>query len=115
MGNVKTKLSIHDGFTLDFSGGVISIDKYRTRDIRPKGTMTSEKRSQNSRLRHVFSIGGHFFERVGTSRFPIEKKFGPSTGHMMQNDTVIEQMDKTISESFEKRMEHEINRILAGF
>lgn len=114
MGNVNIKLQVQDGFTLEFAGGVLPIEKFRSRDIRPRGTQTSEKRGQSSILHRVFGLSGGFVERVGTSRLPLEKKFGPSTGHMMQNDTVIEQMDKTISESFEKRIEVEINRILAG-
>lgn len=114
MGNVNIRLAISEGFTLTFAGGVLPIEKFKSRDVRPGGTITSEKRGQSSRLKHVFGLGGSFVERVGTSRLPLEKKFGPSTGHMMQNDKVIEQMDKTITESFEKRMEVEINRILAG-
>ena len=114
MGNVNIKLQVQDGFTLEFAGGVLPIEKFRSRDIRPRGTQTSEKRGQSSVLHRVFGLSGGFVERVGTFRLPLEKKFGPSTGHMMQNDTVIEQMDKTISESFEKRIEVEINRILAG-
>ena len=115
MGNVNIRLQVSDGFTLTFAGGVLPIEKFKSRDVRPGGTITSEKRGQSSRLHRVFGLSGGFVERVGTARLPLEKKFGPSTGHMMQNEKVIDQMDKTITESFEKRMEVEINRILAGF
>lgn len=116
MSETKTKLRISEGFTLSFEGSVLPLKRFRTRDARPKGVLTSVKRGQASGLKHVFiGSNGHFFERVGKSRFPIEKKFGPSTGHMMQNDKVIEQMDKTITETFDKRIEVEINRLLAGF
>ena len=115
MSNVTTKLMpISEGFTLSFSGGVIPIGKFKTNDIRPRGTSTSVKRGQTSRLPHVFGLGGSFVERVGKSRYPLEAKFGPSTGHMMQNDEVIDQMSQTITEAFDKRMEVEINRLLAG-
>jgi hypothetical protein len=33
---------------------------------------------------------------------------------MMQNEKIITQMDKVISETFEQRIDHEISRILAG-
>ena len=33
---------------------------------------------------------------------------------MMQDEKVVEQMDKTITETFDKRIEHEILRILNG-
>lgn len=55
------------------------------------------------------------FERVGTPRFPVEQKFGPSTGHMMQNENVVEKMDETIRETYEKRIEHEILRVMNGW
>ena len=64
----------------------------------------------------VARIGGRFgvYERLGSSRFPVEGKYGPGTSKMMGNDKVVEQMDKTITETFEKRIEVEIRRILAG-
>ena len=34
------------------------------------------------------------WERVGKMRFPVEQKYGPSTGHMMQDDDVSEKMTK---------------------
>ena len=55
------------------------------------------------------------FERVGSPRFPVEQKFGPSTGHMMRNEEVIEKMDETIRDTYEKRVEHEILRVLNGW
>ena len=46
---------------------------------------------------------------------PVEQKFGPSTGHMMRNEEVIEKMDETIRDTYEKRIEHEILRVLNGW
>ena len=116
MSETKTKLQISEGFTLSFEGSVIPLKRFKARDQRPRGVYASVKRGSGGRLPHAFTgPGGHFFERVATARLPIEKKFGPSTGQMMQNDEIIEQMDKTITETFEKRMEVEINRLLAGF
>ena len=115
MGNVKTKLQISEGFTLSFEGSVIPLKRFRARDQKPRGVFASVKRGSGGRLPHAFTgPGGHFFERTATARLPIEKKFGPSTGQMMQNDEIIEQMDEVIMEAFDKRMEVEINRILAG-
>lgn len=115
MSNVSVNLQISDGFTLTFRGGVIPLKRFMARDQRPNGVYASVKRGSGGRLSHAFTgPGAHFYERVGKSRLPIEKKFGPSAAHMMQNDEVIEQMDKVITETFEKRMEVEINRILAG-
>lgn len=114
MENVKINLRVSDGFTLVFSGSVLPLKRFRTRQTKA-GAITSVKRGSAARLSHVFTgPGEHFFERVGKPRLPIEKKFGPSTGHMMQNDKVIDQMERTINESFDKRIEVEINRLLAG-
>jgi len=70
-------------------------------------------------LEHAFvaNIYGHVavFERVGAPRFPVEQKYGPSTGHMMQNERVIEQMDTTIRQTYEARIEHEVLRVLNGW
>lgn len=70
-------------------------------------------------LRHVFTanIGGRLgaYERLTSKRFPVEGKFGPSTAHMMQNENVTKGMVETIEETYEKRIEHEITRILSGY
>lgn len=45
----------------------------------------------------------------------MEGKYGPSTAHMMQNEKVTEEMVKTMEETYDKRIEHEITRILSGY
>ena len=81
---------------------------------------TQVKRNGGAQLlEHVFvaKIGGHTstYERIGKARFPLEQKYGPSTGHMMRNEDVIERMDETVRETFERRAEHEILRVLNGW
>lgn len=116
MSETKTKLQISEGFTLSFEGSVIPLKRFKASDRKPHGVHAIVKRGGGGYLPHAFTgPGGHFFERVATARLPIEKKFGPSTGQMMQNDEIIDQMDQVITETFEKRMEVEINRLLAGF
>lgn len=104
---------------ISFAGGVIPLLEFNTRYSRGGKMTTTVKRSSGAAtLDHVFvaNIGGiGAFERVGAARFPLEGKYGPSTGHMMQDENVIEQMDKTISEAYEKRMDHEITRLLNGW
>ncbi len=114
MAETRMKLAVSEGFTLTFSGSVLPLKRFRTRQT-ASGALTSVKRGSSARLAHVFTgPGGHFFERSGKERLPIEKKFGPSTGQMMQNDKIVDQMEQTISETFEKRIEVELNRVLAG-
>ena len=116
MAKTKTRLTIQDGFTLDFTGGVISLRRFKVKDNFPNGVFAFVKKSEGGgTLPHAFTgPNGHIFERTGLSRLPIEKKTGPSGPSMMKNEEIIEDMSKLIEEEFEKRMEHEINRILAG-
>lgn len=124
MANVNTKLNVQGGsggvasMSLLFAGSVLPLKTFQVRASRTGGVTAKVKRSGGGRLEHAFQVdafGGGIFERLGSSRFPIEQKYGPSTGHMMQDEHVTEQMDKAITETFEKRAEHEIMRLLNGW
>lgn len=126
MSNVNIKSRVTGGvggvasMSLSFSGGVLPLLKFNTKFSRQGRVTTQVKRNGGGgTLEHAFvaSIFGNaaVFERVGAPRFPVEQKFGPSTGHMMQNEEVIEKMTETIAETYDKRIEHEIMRVLNGF
>jgi len=126
MSNVssKSKISGDSGgvvsMSISYAGSVLPLLTFNTKYSRDGRVQTQVKRNGGAAtLQHAFaaSIFGSVavFERVGAPRFPVEQKFGPSTGHMMQNEKVIEQMDETIRETYEKRMEHEISRVLNGW
>lgn len=59
---------------------------------------------------------GHIgiYERKETSRFPIEQKYGPSVPSMAGNAVVIKTVEDRVNEVINKRIEHEIDRILSG-
>ena len=126
MRNVKIKnlVSSHAGgvasMSLSFAGGVLPLLNFNTKFSKDGRITTQVKRNGGGgTLEHAF-VSNMFgatavFERVGTSRFPVEQKYGPSTAHMMQNDDVIEKMSDAISETYDKRIEHEITRILNGW
>lgn len=85
---------------------------------------TSVKKSSSSQIfAHAFpQIVGKkdkhlgMLERVGKKRLPIEEKFGPSTPQMMgANADVAKEIGDKVSETFEKRLDHEILRILNGW
>ena len=124
----KTKTKIEGGYSaggvasmsVSFAGRVIPLLTFQSRYSRGCLMHVRVKRdSGGGTLRHVFTanLGGRLaaYERVGRDRFPVEAKFGPSTAHMMQHKDVIKEMDKTISETYDKRIEHEITRILSGY
>lgn len=122
--NIKTNLTGSAGsvvsMRISYAGSVLPLLTFNTRFSRSGLVQTQVKRNGGaSSLQHTFvaNIFGNtaVFERLGVKRFPVEQKYGPSTGHMMQNEKVVEEMDKTISETFDKRMEQEIYRLLNGF
>ena len=56
------------------------------------------------------------YEREGRERFPIDQLFGPATPQMMSaNEAVMDDIQDHIRETFEKRLDHEITRILNGW
>ncbi len=105
---------------VSFAGHVIPLLTFNTKFGRDGRVQTQVKRNGGaSSLDHVFvaKVFGPaaVFERLGASRLPIEQKFGPSTAHMMENEQVVEQMETTIRETFEARLDHETLRILNGW
>jgi len=126
MRNVTTKTHMHSNagsvvsLQISFAGNVLPLLTFHTQYSKDGMLQTQVKRNGGAAtLEHAFAerVFGPVavFERVGSSRFPVEQKFGPSTAHMMQNEAVIEKMDKTIQETFDKRIEHEILRIMNGW
>ena len=49
------------------------------------------------------------------SWFPLKQLYGPSTAQMLNNEEILDKMDETMRVTYEKRIEHEINRILNGY
>lgn len=96
------------GMSISFSGTVLPLLTFNTTYSRDGTVQTQVKRNGGAAtLQHAFvaRIFGPtaVFERVGSPRFPVEQKFGPSTGHMMRNEEVIEKMDETIRDTFQKQ------------
>lgn len=58
--------------------------------------------------------GVNVFERVGTPRLPIKKLYGPSVPQMLNNDKVASAVVEKAQEVLEKRLDHEISRVLKG-
>lgn len=60
---------------------------------------------------------GHMgmFERDGRKRLPITEFMGPSTAQMAGNSVVVERVEEKAQEVINKRIEHEITRILNGY
>lgn len=55
--------------------------------------------------------GSKVFKRVGNSRLPINRLFGPSIPQMLGNRSVKEYIETEAIKIFDKRLTHEINRV----
>lgn len=119
--NVKTHIEGNSegltSMTIRFAGNVIPLTTFQT-TVGKDGRVSTRvmRRNAKKQLDHAFrtKMNTHvgIYERTGLSRLPVEQKFGPSTGHMMQNDKIIKKMEETICSTYEKRIEHEIQRIM---
>lgn len=55
------------------------------------------------------------FERDGTPRLPVAEFMGPSTAQMAGNSVIVADVEEKAQEVINKRVEHEITRILNGY
>jgi len=60
---------------------------------------------------------GHIgmFERKASKRLPIKEFLGPSVADMAGNSVVLEQVENAAQETINKRIDHEMTRILNGY
>ena len=71
-------------------------------------------------LRHAYitdlgKYGVNVFERYSTQRNSSQTLYGPAAAHMVENGEVIKEMDEAAKMTFDKRLDHEIDRILRGY
>ena len=104
-----------------FRGNVIPLMKFNTRVNNNGQVVTQVKRSGAvATLDRAFAaqMGGHrgIYELVGVERFPVKELFGPATPQMMySNEAVTDEMEDKMVETYEKRIDHEILRVLNGW
>ena len=104
-----------------FRGNVIPLMKFNTRVNNSGQVVTQVKRSgAAATLDRAFTaqMGGHrgVYERVGVKRFPVEELYGPATPQMMySNEEVMDEIEDKMAETYEKRIDHEILRVLNGW
>jgi len=104
--------------SITFAGQVIPLIEFNTRWSKGGGLTTTVKSGSTATLSHAFAApvygSTQAHEHVNGTTGGVKTLYGPSTGQMMQNEKIIQQMDKVIAETFEERIDHEIGRILAG-
>ncbi|MNW36155.1 Prophage minor tail protein Z (GPZ) [compost metagenome] len=76
-------------------------------------------KGQRKALKHAFvakvGSGGHIgvFERSTRRRLPIKELFGPPIPEMLNAEDVRQEIEHAFSETFERRLTHEMDRHLA--
>ncbi|WP_260288454.1 phage tail protein [Peribacillus aracenensis] len=101
-------------------GELIPLDKFKVspRTVQPKRKKPIKvgvKKGGVKPLLHSFvsDVNGiKVFERKGKARLPVKKLFGPSIPQMLKNEDIRKNIDREGSETFNRRLDHEINRIL---
>ena len=105
----------------EFRGHVIPLMKFNTRINNSGQVVTQVKKSGAAAiLDQAFAaqMGGHrgVYERVGMKRFPVKELYGPATPQMMiANAQVTDEIEDKMAETYEKRIDHEILRLLNGW
>ena len=110
--------------TVSFAGYKIPLYRFHVSPTLPvqRATVSAAVLNESGRtpFAHAFIAkmkSGHtgMFERDGTSRLPITEFMGPSAAQMAGNSVVVEQVEEKAQEVVNKRLEHEITRILNGY
>src|SRR5690554_1402652 len=90
----------------------------RTRPKRPPkgGIKVAVKKDGLKNLMHAFLVdapgGAMIFERVGKPRLPIKRIMGPSVPQMLGTERVRTKFFEKARETYDKRLDHEIRRLL---
>lgn len=100
-------------------GHAISLSKFKVNTGKPVLKVAVKKEGGLKPLPGAFQAkvgGGHkgVFERVGSSRLPIEGKYGPAIPSILGSKSVSEHIEDLAMGKVYERLDHEIGRILGG-
>jgi hypothetical protein len=107
--------------TVKYAGFVIPLLRFNTNVNSDGKVVTQVKRHEAAQvLDHAFlaTVNGSpgIYQRVGPERTPIKQLYGPATPQMMTaNETVQKEIGDKMVETYEKRIDHEIDRLLNGW
>lgn len=110
------------GVSIEFHGWHIPLIAFDAKFGKDGKVTARVKRSSaketldNAFVRSVARLHTGIFERVGDDRLPIREFLGPSVPQMMSyNENLQEAISQHTRETFEKRFDHEVTRILNGW
>ncbi|MBE6901403.1 MAG: hypothetical protein E7478_02920 [Ruminococcaceae bacterium] len=127
-----TKIKVHRanasalGAALEFRGNVIplidfNVSGYRSherRSVRLVKAAVYQGASETLKHAYIANLGTYgeaVFERLSPKRNSSSQLYGPSAAHMAANADVTDKVSKAVQETFDKRLEHEIDRIIRGY
>ncbi|MCF8018304.1 MAG: phage tail protein [Vallitaleaceae bacterium] len=108
---------------IEFAGTMIPLIKFKVSPTEPRKKAVSVsvlkgeggKRLQSAYVANLGRYGVGVFERMTSKRESSQQLYGPSTAHMMENTNVLQKVETAAQETINKRVEHEISRILNGY
>lgn len=108
--------------TVAYSGNLIPLYSFGINPKQPSQKMTVAqvmKKGSGTRLEHAYIAdlghGNAVFERLTSKRESSEELFGPSVAHMAGNEEIISRAEEVAQDTLDKRIEHEMARILNGY
>jgi hypothetical protein len=109
------------GASVTSKSGSIGLEKFRvnaTLEKRPKKFKAAVKKGGSLKeitRGFVASVNGiKIFSRVGKPRLPIDRLFGPPVPQMVNNKDVRGFVEQQAMDTYQKRLDHEIKRVLEG-
>lgn len=125
--DVKSTLSIKKanrsnlGAVVKSKGEKVPLDKFKVSPKQPKPQKPPKvlkvavKKDGYKKLKSAFVAdisGSKVFQRTSKSRLPIKRLYGPAVPSMLKNEDVRERIEKEATDTFYKRLDHEIKRVL---
>lgn len=118
--NITKAKSSNIEASLESKGSDLPLEEY---SYRPKTDTTGSKRRvvkvgvKKGGLKPLgqgFVWGGKVMRREGRTRLPVSRAYGPAIPVTLNNDAVVGKVVDKMSESVNKRLAHETERILSG-
>lgn len=127
-GDVSKTIKVKTASPADLAASISSVGsplKLMTFRVTPsspkkvKQVTVGVKKGSRKRIKGAFVTemnSGHVnvFTRVSTSRLPIRGHYGPSVPQMIGNESVVSVVEDKAYNELDKRLNHEINRLIGG-
>ena len=86
-----------------------------TTGARRKQVMVSVRKGVLKPIGQGFIYNGMVMQRVGATRLPVTQPHSLSVPNILNNDEIVDAIKKRMVQAVGKRLEHETERILAGY